>query len=248
MDCKACGNTGFLILDDKAAIYCDECYSSKLLTNRFNLANIDAKWREAALPLSAEAAVRGFLSHAGEHREEVDSLDVMVAEFRDNIDQYGGLYFYGNTGRGKTYCAYIILGAALRAGKKVFAIKEERVLEHAFGAPRNDNEEFDRWEWEHRSIYEADLLLVDELGATPLDSKDYKKNFFNELLRSRSDKKLGTILTSNLSPKVFGDRNGRRLWSFIKEEFVFLEFVSDIDHRELMQDKVVNKLGRFLKK
>ena len=240
--CSSCENTGFLVLDDERAVHCPECFDIRLLNNRYNIANIDIKWRGASLPLSDKMGLTGYLSSSGEERQEVSCLNDLIKEFRDNIFDYGGLYFYGNTGRGKTFSAYIILNHQLRAGANVFTIKEDRLLTHAFNTEK-ENPDF---EWEEVNLHHSDILLVDEVGATPLDSKDYKKNFFNELIRTRSDRRQVTILTSNLTPKQFGERNGRRAWSFLKESFVFLEFVSEVDHRDIMQKNVVSKLKRFI--
>lgn len=247
MDCKVCDNTGFVEIDEVNAVPCSKCYTQRLFINRCNLANIDAKWRGATLPLSTEYNLKGLVGFTAEEQKEAKDVNELLSYLQKTLaTETKGLFLYGNTGRGKTYAAYAMLMHHLLQGKTVFSIKEEELLEQAFGIP-SDEEAADRHIWISEMISSADILLIDEVGASPMDSKNYKKNFFNELIRTRADKGHATVMTSNLTPTQLGDRNGRRTFSFIKEICFCVEFQSDADFRDSIQKGMMTSIEGLLK-
>jgi DNA replication protein DnaC len=246
MKCLTCENEGFVILDDEIAIPCPDCSKKRLFNTRCNVANINERWREAQLPLSEHYNLEGYIGYDKDSKRKAQNINEILKTLMVELQSYGSLYFYGNTGRGKTYAAYAILMHWLREGHPVYSIHEEAFLEHAFGGPAEDNEDYDKFWFEDDRIKNVDILLIDEVGSTPMDSKGYKKNYMNEVIRSRFERKLNTLMTSNLTPEQLGEHYKRRVVSFMKEACVFLEFVSKVDYREAIQSSKMDKLEGYL--
>ena len=141
-------------------------------------------------------------------------------EFNDAIDKiaiwllsgnnYKNLMLYGGVGIGKTTCLWSI--AEVLATTRAFGYV------HFFSANSIVNENFingDGW----RLINNSPLALIDDVGTESSDIKIYGSLLcpMKTVLENRYLHKRPTIITSNLSLDMFGDKYGERVMDRMKE-------------------------------
>lgn len=104
-------------------------------------------------------------------------------------------YFWGKFGTGKTYHARCILNEALKQGMRVIdmdAIRLAKMLRHQYNQdPLVENCKHFR------------MLLIDDVDKAVWGSKEVEGLW--DILNARADRKLKTIITSNVHPKEFAD-------------------------------------------
>lgn len=94
-----------------------------------------------------------------------------------------GLYLYGSVGTGKTTTAAAIGIRALQSGKKVLFVKAYEVSELSKD--------------ELRKVENADLLIVDDLGAE--NTSEWNNTRLRMVIDRRYDSMLPVVITSNYS-------------------------------------------------
>lgn len=136
----------------------------------------------------------------------------------------GNLYFYGNSGTGKTFMTKCIVNKLLSQGVNIvyrsaygfFQFMED----YKFG--RTDREAFQA---EYNSVYDSDLLIIDDLGTEFITS--YTCSVFFDVLNTRLGNKKSTIISSNLNIKNLAERYTERVSSRIIGEFELLRFAGN---------------------
>ena len=117
------------------------------------------------------------------------------------IEQNANVIFLGPPGVGKTHLAVALVVKAAQAGHSVhFASMEDLI-----GKLKEDRQAGNKAK--NRRYYKADLVVVDEVGYTPIDR--HECNLFFRFVASRYEK-LSTIVTSNKAfsewTELFNDR------------------------------------------
>lgn len=122
-----------------------------------------------------------------------------------------GVYLQGEVGRGKTMIACAIFNNYLGQGTLKFIVVDEliRRIKEAF----NKGVEFDL-----EKYMEADLLILDDLGAEK--TTEFVEGEIYNIINYRYNNKLPTIITSNINwndlPSKY-EMNGKRIASRISE-------------------------------
>lgn len=75
----------------------------------------------------------------------------------------------------------------------------------------------------YSSLFRCQVLVIDDLGGEYTDDKGYFVKLFNELMDERYERKLTTIVTTNLDGKRFLDAYGERLRDRIRERGRFVD-------------------------
>ena len=159
------------------------------------------------------------------HREaKFDTLDYsnldMVIGLKEAIEYFKrtplhnlkkGVYLQGEVGRGKTMLACAIFNNYLGQGRLKFIVVDEliRRIKEAF----NKGIEFDL-----EKYMEADLLILDDLGAEK--TTEFVEGEIYNIINYRYNNKLPTIITSNINWNDLESKypmNGRRIASRISE-------------------------------
>jgi DNA replication protein DnaC len=116
------------------------------------------------------------------------------------------LLFLGKSGVGKTFLMHAIAHRVLERGYQVLCVSAYRVIEMARSAHfRNDPEEI-------RAIFEAELLMIDDLGAEPLMENITIPYLYN-LINERQQTNMHTVITTNLSKDTIKERYTERISS-----------------------------------
>lgn len=130
-----------------------------------------------------------------------------------------GLLLRGATGLGKSFAAHAVGNAALQKGLSVkkytanqmFDLLMDRVIDGHDRTPL-------------RAIVEADLFILDDLGAEPQVS-GISEEYVYVLLDERLMAGRATVVTTNCSPEQLCDRYGRRTTSRLFDHRSFRQII-----------------------
>ncbi len=219
-ECSYCEDTGYLKNGDKC-----HCLKQKLIDQAYMMSNIkDVLEKENFQTFDINIFPDEVYEEEGMSPREnmlyiLSICEGFVNNFDENNDE--NLLFYGSTGLGKTFLCNCIAKALLDKNKIVIyqtAFKIMEIIEK-----RRFSNLPDRFrDQEYDLLFEADLLIIDDLG-TELSNTFTNVEIFNIVnTRILSGKK--TIISTNLSPKEISENYSDRVFSRVLEKFVPLKF------------------------
>ncbi len=164
---------------------------------------------------------------------------VSVAEsFANNFDEtHDNLLFMGNAGTGKTFLSSCIANRALERGKTVYyqtAFQLFDTLEKLkFG--KLDGEKTEQAEYLAEYIYNADLLIIDDLGTEFITS--YSASALFDLINTRLIHEKSTIISTNLNIEDLNRIYSQRFVSRVIGTYISMPFVG----RDLRMQKYIKE-------
>lgn len=218
--CEKCKDRGFLQNGKKCS-----CFKQKLINRAYNLSNLSTTLEKENFHnfninlFSSESYDKEDLTPRQNMMQNLNTSEGFVINFRD--PQTKNLLFYGSTGLGKTYMANCVAKALLDRGYIVIyqtSFKMIEVLED-LRFRRNENKD------EYNLLFEADLLIIDDLGAE-LTNSFTNSELFN-LINSRILREKKIIISTNLSPKELAERYDDRIFSRLIAHFDVLKFYGE---------------------
>ena len=222
--CKKCGDSGFVggyrceCLDQlmKNIAYtslCSDFPLDKCTFDNFNTA-LYSKRTDAATGVVPYDAMQNILAFCRHYAED----------FTTNAPS---LFFYGETGLGKTHLSLAIAGVVVKKGFGVIYGSAQNLL--------------DKMEREHfkgdgdgatESILKCDLLILDDLGAE--FSTSFTVAAVYNIINTRLQSGLPVIISTNLSVKELEKRYTRRITSRIFGSYTTLGFCG-ADIRQMLR-------------
>ena len=146
----------------------------------------------------------------------------------------GNLYFYGASGTGKTFMTNCIANFLIRNGNSVIyqsAYKLFQFMEdYKFGRINAETVS-----GKHDSIYNSDLLIIDDLGTEFMTA--YTCSVLFDILNTRLCNGKSTIISTNLSVGKLKEKYTDRISSRIIGNFELMRFIGD-------DIRIAKKLGR----
>lgn len=125
-----------------------------------------------------------------------------------------GLIFIGNPGLGKTFLSNSIENALRRKGKTVLSIRAVKLFrlmeDYKFGREEDDEK--------LRYIYDADLLIIDDLGTE--NDNQLNSSFFDEILNERIHLGKKTVISTNYTLDELQKKYSTRFISRLAEYFI----------------------------
>ncbi len=219
-DCYLCKDTGYLENGNKC-----NCLKQELINRAYRMSNLGnvlkkENFKTFNIELFSDSKFPGEEFTPKENMTDI----VGIAEgFISNFDEVNGenLLFYGSTGLGKTFLCNCIAKALLDKNKIVIYQTAFTILDilerRRFG---KDNSEIS--EYQYNLLFDADLLIIDDLG-TEITNTFTNAEIFNIVnTRIISDKK--TLISTNLTPKEITEIYTDRVFSRILDKFVPLKF------------------------
>lgn len=210
-NCKICSDTGFIKTGEKCI-----CLKQKIISNTYKNSNMELLIRDQNF--------ENFNIDLYEDDDQENMYKILknVKMFIDNfeLEKENSLIFYGDPGVGKTFLSSCIAKEILDKGYTVVYYKISEILRIAqdinFKKTYDNNKEL-----AYKNIYNADLLIIDDLG-TELTNKFVISELFN-LIEHRSVHRKKTIISSNLNIKEIAERYDYRIISRLSESYIFLE-------------------------
>lgn len=160
-----------------------------------------------------------------ERKVVIDYVKEYIKDIHQRFEINEGIFLYGSNGVGKSYIASLITLYAYRfrytSKRCTFAeyiheytslwnIKDSETLEEATGLF-------------YHNYKAVEFLVIEEIGKE-LDTK-LSPTVLEDLLRYREEKKLVTIICTNLTPKDVVERYGNSIGSLIQGNFTPIQLV-----------------------
>ena len=219
--CEKCKDTGFL----QDARKCS-CLKQVLIRKAYNMSNLDNLLeKENFRNFNIEIfSTETFENEKLTPRENILEILQVCEGFCGNFDEKNeeNLLLYGTTGLGKTFMSNCIAKNLLDQGKIVIYQTAFNILDiiskHKFHSNYNDKNN----DMEYEMLFEADLLIIDDLG-TELTNSFTNTELFN-IVNSRLIKGQKTIISTNLEPSEIANVYTDRIFSRLFSQFTVLEF------------------------
>lgn len=219
-ECNRCKDTGYLKNGEKCS-----CFKQALIRKAYNMSNIEntlkkENFRTFDINIFPN---KPFESEKLTPRENMMNILSISEGFVSNFNENNGenLLFYGSTGLGKTFLCNCIAKALLDKNKIVVYQTAFTILEIIENHRFNKNgKKFDYEDYNY--LFEADLLIIDDLG-TEVSNTFTNAEIFN-IVNTRLISGKKTIISTNLTPKEISEIYTDRIFSRILEKFIPLKF------------------------
>lgn len=219
-DCETCRDTGYL--EDGSQCH---CLRQELVSRAYEMSNIqEALKRENFNSFDIGVFTdEKFEDFELSPRENMLDIAGLAQTFIKNFDRKDGmnLLFYGSTGLGKTFLSNCIAKELLDQNKIVIYQTAFTILEiierHRFGRGDRRFNEF-----QYNLLFEADLLIIDDLG-TEVGNTFTNAEIFN-IVNTRILANKKTLISTNLTPNEISEIYTDRVFSRILDKFLPLEF------------------------
>lgn len=158
----------------------------------------------------------------------LDTARDAVLKCHDFIDHFGddfsNLYFYGDTGIGKTFLSNCIAKELMDQGYSVIYFTAFQLFDIlSRGVFKKEEDAIAA----HRNIFDCDLLIIDDLGTELTNSFTTSQLFL--CLNERILRKKSTIISTNLGMNQLADIYSERVLSRISSNYTLIKlFGADI--------------------
>lgn len=218
--CDKCNDTGFLPSGQKC-----KCFKQQLITRAYDMSNLSnvlekENFKYFNLDLFSSEAFEGESITPKENMMNILNVcEGFVFNFDEDNEE--NLLFYGETGLGKTFLTNCIAKSLLDKGKIVIYQTSFKLLEILEDLRFRSSKDSNNKE-KYNLLFEADLLIIDDLG-TEMTNTFTNSEIFN-IINSRLLSNKKTIVSTNLSPKEMMDRYDDRIFSRLFSRFTVLHF------------------------
>ena len=220
--CDICRDTG--VKDGKDC----ECFKRRLILKSFENSNLSKQLRDQSFKtMSFEMYSKEVIPHYGispyEHMLRV--VEICKNFVRDFDNSSENLLFWGEPGLGKTFLSTCIAKELIKNGYSVIYETTYRIfsmLEDYKFRRTNDIEDLKS---KTEKLYEADLLILDDLGSE--FSTSYTNASLFDIINTRMIQSKKTIINTNLSMADLASKYTDRVISRIMGNYRIVEFIGD---------------------
>lgn len=232
-ECPHCSDTGF-IPGGAGSEKCS-CYRQKLIEKLYSQANLKlaqtenfSSFSEAFYPESVDEARYGIKVSP---RENILSIKEKCMNFIENFmsSEEKNMFFYGPAGVGKTFMSNCIALELISKGFTVLyqtsPILFNTLQEYRLKSFKDDDFE----DLAYSGIFDADLLIIDDLGTESPTAARYAEllNILNTRQNNNMSRPCKTIISSNLGIKNLYDYYTERVASRIVGNFDIFRFAGE---------------------
>lgn len=156
-------------------------------------------------------------------RENMREIVKICRKFVEDFPTKRNLLFYGGTGLGKTFMSSAITKALLDEGKSVVYESILDIVEICESCRFQKGGE--RSEWRYSMLFDADLLVIDDLGTEMINT--FTSTEFFHILNDRIVDGKRMVISSNLSLKEISNAYSERIVSRLLSDFYALKFYGE---------------------
>ena len=219
-ECSLCKDTGYLQDGSRC-----KCLKQELVNRAYKMSNVDRvlhkeNFQTFNINIFSD---KPFESELHTPRENMTDIAGHAEGFIGNFEEDNGdnLLFYGTTGLGKTFLCNCIAKSLLDRNKIVIYQTAFTILD-ILERRRFRRNESDMTDYEYSLLFDADLLIIDDLGTEVSNSFTNAEIFNIVNTRLLSGKK--TIISTNLTPNEISEIYTDRVFSRIFDKFIPLKF------------------------
>lgn len=223
--CGICKDTGYVEGVGKCT-----CFNQRIIDHMYKQSGMGEMFKTQCfenfdMSLYSKNPVKDMKNSPYENMVNIKSYcEKYVSDF-DNTEK--SLCFYGGTGLGKTFMSCCMAKALIERDKTVIYMRAEKMF-RLF-----DDEKFGRKTSQTDSIFDCDLLVIDDLG-TETESK-FNSAYLLELINERVMNNKKIIISTNLNFSGLEKKYTKRLTSRMTESFILMYFYGDdIRKKKLM--------------
>lgn len=214
-DCKLCRDTGFSDNGKRC-----ECFRKKLIENTYKSSNLSEVMKDMCFENFSLDFYKNESNGEISERENMEFILSAAKKFCREFDTYErNILFYGAPGLGKTFISASIARELIKGGYSVIYISATRLFscydDYKFGRD-NSLDEF------LSDIYNADLLIIDDLGTEYISRLSVP--FLFDLVNDRIMKNRKFIINTNLMPDALEKAYSARFMSRVYEYFDVFKF------------------------
>lgn len=219
-ECKDCKDTGYI---NGAPCHCFTQKAIDLVYTRSNLRDILQRENFDTLTLDyysdGDVNPATGLTSLATARAAVKICRGFVKHFDDT---FSNLYFYGDTGTGKTFLSNCVAKALLDSGHSVVYFTAFQLFDTlGKGVFDKDADAIGA----HRNIFECDLLIIDDLGTELANSFTTSQLFL--CINERILRKKSTVISTNLDMNRLADIYSERVLSRILSCYTVIKLFGD---------------------
>jgi DNA replication protein DnaC len=231
-ECNLCKDSGHI--EEEKNKMCS-CYKQKLINLAFKQSNLCVLEKENfnTFDLQLFSDEKNISKYGTDisPRENIIEIKEICHEFIGEFEnpESKNLLFVGDAGRGKTFLSNCIISELMEKGKTVIYKTApallDLVMDYKMRYERPDTFKED----EYNFIFEADLLIIDDLGAEATNSARFSElfNIINSRILTQQSKCTKTILSTNLPLEKLREYYDLRIMSRILGEFDICKLFGD---------------------
>ena len=212
-ECAECKDTGFIeVGGNLKPCACFEKRVNILLSQDKNSCFYDVDFEDFRSSFIPDKPLDGGGTQRAKAESIRDACIDYVKTYPDTL--YRGMILSGNAGLGKTFLLSCLYNEFRKKGVGAVAISSFELMEKiraAYFHQDDAKEAFDELE-------SAPVLLIDDLGSEPLMRTVSLEEYLCVLLNERMNRKLHTVITTNLTPAQFKDRYSERVMSRLADK------------------------------
>lgn len=211
-ECPKCGDSGYVGID-----MCD-CMRKEIILESYKNSGIG----ELLKTQTFDTFRLDYYQNSDENFRIMSANLDYVRRYADRFDEDGGnMLFMGPTGLGKTHLCSAVARQLIDTGHDVLYVSAINMLadfeKQRFGgsAPEAMNDGVERY-------YGSDLLIIDDLGTEI--SNQFTLSVLYAVINGRMNRKLATIINTNLTNRELQSRYTDRIVSRLFGEYAVILF------------------------
>ncbi len=220
--CDKCRDTG--IADGKDC----ECFKRKMILKSFESSNLSKQLRNQSFKTfsldvySEEVDVRYGVSPRAHMKNILELCMSFIKEFDTSSEN---LLFWGEPGLGKTFISTCIAKELIKNGYSVIYETTYKIFSMLEDYKFKRTSDIDGLKDKTEKLYEADLLILDDLGSE--FSTSYTNAALFDIINSRMILNKKTIINTNLDIAALAEKYTDRVISRIMGNYRIVQFIGD---------------------
>ncbi|MCR5526484.1 MAG: ATP-binding protein [Lachnospiraceae bacterium] len=212
-DCPDCKDTGYI--NNKRC----HCLRQYIINDLYAQSNIIASLDEQNFQKFR------FDVYSEEARDNMKKVYMAARNFTDKFAiEYTNMLFLGDVGSGKTFMSNCIAKELLDKGFSVLYFSSFNLFDTLAKVTFNRDRNIEVPSDTYRNVYEADLLIIDDLGTETPNSFVRSQLFL--ILNERNLRQKSTVISSNLSIEQLKDTYTERVFSRLLSGYDMFRFRS----------------------